>query len=207
MTRHLKTCLEQPPSVSAGGSGKPPKTQEALHLLVEGAYARSYWLHLALTPAARFRDLDDFLRAIWLECCGHLSAFEIAGTQFTGSPSSESEFGERDMNEALGIVLRPGMQFTHEYDFGSTTTLALKVVSERDGEVKAKNAIRVLARNHPPPIPCSSCGQPATKIIAEEADDESGWLCDPCASKCERDEGEFLPVVNSPRTGVCGYTG
>jgi len=26
---------------------------------------------------AALSDLDSFLRDIWLECCGHLSAFEI----------------------------------------------------------------------------------------------------------------------------------
>ena len=37
--------------------------------------------------------------------------------------------------------------------------------------------------------------------------DPSGWLCRACARKRRVSEEESLPVVNSPRTGVCGYTG
>jgi len=34
------------------------------------------------------------------------------------------------MNVPLGKVLTAGMKFVHEYDFGSTTELVLRVVSE-----------------------------------------------------------------------------
>lgn len=37
--------------------------------------------------------------------------------------------------------------------------------------------------------------------------DGEGWLCESCAKNHECDEDMFLPVLNSPRTGVCGYTG
>ena len=68
MTRHLKTCGEPSPSAKPG-----------LHLLVEGRYAKEYWMHLAVPAASPLERVDAFLRKIWLECCGHLSAFTIAG--------------------------------------------------------------------------------------------------------------------------------
>jgi hypothetical protein len=65
-----------------------------------------------------------------------------------------------------------------------------------------------MARNEPPVIPCRACGKPATKVAAGYYYVGDGALCDACA-KTNRNEYEdsFLPIVNSPRVGVCGYTG
>ncbi len=40
-----------------------------------------------------------------------------------------------------------------------------------------------------------------------ETQGDAGWLCDSCAEDHKCGEDMLLPVVNSPRTGVCGYTG
>ena len=54
---------------------------------------------------------------------------------------------------------------------------------------------------------CGVCGKPATQVCTECMWENTGWLCDECASKHDTDEEMFLPVVNSPRVGMCGYTG
>ena len=36
-----------------------------------------YWLDLDVKTTATMRDIDDFLRGIWLECCDHLSSFQV----------------------------------------------------------------------------------------------------------------------------------
>ena len=41
-----------------------------------------YWLHIEIPAKATLEDLDHFLRAVWLECCGHLSSFDIADETF-----------------------------------------------------------------------------------------------------------------------------
>ena len=53
------------------------------------------------------------------------------------------------MDVPVGEVLRPGMKFTHDYDFGSTTHLALRVVGECEGKAPVQR-VRLLARNEPP---------------------------------------------------------
>jgi hypothetical protein len=116
---------------------------------------------------------------------------------------------KRDIDVPLEEVLMVGQKFTHEYDFGSTTYLSLRVVSEREGVAhKGRNAIQILARNEAPVIACRECGQPA---MVSEPGYYSVWdgaLCKKCAGKnSEWDYEEMLPIVNSPRTGVCGYTG
>ncbi len=114
---------------------------------------------------------------------------------------------EQDMGYELRGVLKVGDKFSYEYDFGSTTDLRLRVISEREGYFwKSEDPVRILARNLPPVIPCRECGKPATKIEPGYFSAWEGALCDRCAKKVG-DVEWFLPVVNSPRTGVCGYTG
>ncbi|BCL80655.1 hypothetical protein ccbrp13_31200 [Ktedonobacteria bacterium brp13] len=41
-----------------------------------------YWMHLEVSTGATLADLDHFLRKSWLECYGHLSAFEIGNQSY-----------------------------------------------------------------------------------------------------------------------------
>jgi hypothetical protein len=205
MTRHLKVCLTRSPAASAASAGKPFK---AFHLLVEGRHAPDYWLHLEVPVAATLERLDRFLRAIWLECCGHMSAFRIQGVSYSVSPMRDPLFGAREfsMKKKLYEVLSPGLVFEHEYDFGSSTHLKLKVVGELQ-RTGGPPDILLLARNHPPAIPCETCGQPATKVCSQCLWDREARFCDKCAAAHECGEETLLPVVNSPRVGTCGYRG
>ena len=110
------------------------------------------------------------------------------------------------MDVVLGEVLRRGTTFSHEYDFGTTTELKLKVHSEREGSARGRS-IRLLARNDPPSVRCESCGKPATKVCSQCIGDGGGWVCDGCGRTHECEEEMFLPVVNSPRVGLCAYVG
>src|SRR5579863_6785170 len=122
MARHLSVCKDP----------NKPETSgiQSLHLIVEGGHPKIYWLHLAVPPQLTLSKLDKFLRGIWLECCGHLSAFTVAGRRYAVSPMSDgfdSNFHESSMNVPVGRVLRVGTKFIHEYDYGSTTELSLRV--------------------------------------------------------------------------------
>jgi hypothetical protein len=171
-------------------------------------------MHLEVPADATLKGLDMFLRDIWLECCGHMSAFTIGETRYITGAGIDAMWvdmgfvprGEESMDVTLGEVLHPGMKFYHEYDFGTTTELTLKVLSEREGRTRGKSA-RILGRNEPPLIPCESCGKAATQVCSECIWSGKGWLCDGCAGKHECGEEMLLPVVNSPRVGMCGYTG
>jgi len=132
-----------------------------------------------------------------------LSAFTVDGLSYVDSPEDRSE---KSMYITLGKVLKVGTAFYHEYDFGSTTELSLKVVGEREGKVRDKS-VQVLARNDPPAIMCAKCEKPATQVCVECLWSGDGWLCDECAAEHGCGEEMLLPVVNSPRVGVCGYTG
>ena len=203
MMKHLKACRQNEGS-DPTSSAKSLRKKDVFHLLVEGRYSPEYWMHIELPADTQLAVLDGFLRDTWLECCGHLSMFSIENKRY--SAAEMEEFDDETMEARLGEVLSPGMKFYHEYDFGSTTHLVLNVISQEQRPIKGK-AVQILARNEPPEIPCVSCGKPATQVCAECICSDAGWLCDTCAAGHECGQEMLLPVVNSPRVGVCAYTG
>ena len=193
--KHLQSCTER---VKAYRSEKKPGK---IYLLKAGA--GPFWVYFEVDSRNTLKKVDDFLRNLWLDCCGHLSAFKI-GEQ-TYSCDQQEEFNDESMNFLLHKVISPGMIFSHEYDFGTTTHLSLKCISEREGEIKK---INILARNNPPYFPCHSCKkEPAQDICSQCLWEEKSMFCAACVKKHKCDEDMFLPVVNSPRMGMCGYTG
>jgi hypothetical protein len=211
MTRHLAKCQSEH-AAKAPPKGTPRKS---MRLVVEGRRLPEYWLHLEMPADSTLLDLDRFLRGIWLECCGHLSAFTIDGVQYELNTGQVDEmwamFGGRSapqsMSAKLDRVLRPGTTFVHEYDFGTTTELKGKLVSEQLASFSKKEIVKTLARNLPPVIPCSVCGAPSTQLCTECLYRGTGCLCDDHTQDHKCGDEMFLPVVNSPRVGECGYTG
>lgn len=153
----------------------------------EGAYDKDYWLFFTMPTDATLSAVDDFLREIWCECCGHLSAFRSNGRQ-VGKSKKLSTFDKGDT-------------LLYEYDFGSTTEILLTVVDELS-RPKQREKVLLLARNEPHNESCDGCGTPAEYFNAWEG----GCFCEKCADESEDNEA-FLPIVNSPRCGVCGYDG
>jgi len=206
MTKHLARCVEQPVS----NKGKPVRL---LHLRIEDAYKPSpFWMDIEIKASASLHVLDDFLRDIWLECCGHLSLFKIDGVIYEAVIDRSWGLDDsKSMEVALGKVVQVGSSFAYEYDYGSTTELRLRVLGERNAYLKKD--LRLLARNEPPEWRCTVCGQPATQIDTECAYEmDNPFFCDLHAQEHveQRHDGDdymFLPVVNSPRMGTCGYTG
>lgn len=218
ITAHLKTCVKR----ATAAAPDTPSAARCLHLLVQATYDPAYWLHLEVPAKVTFGRLDRVLRDIWLECCGHMSAFrfprkrlppisrgnfaQMFAAAAERAVEDEMEDEQRLMDEAVGKRLRPGVKLEYEYDFGSTTHLSLRVLDEYSSSLP-KPKLRLLARNEPPDIRCASCRKPATQICTECACESDGALCDACAAEHECGEEMLLPVLNTPRTGVCGYTG
>jgi hypothetical protein len=162
-----------------------------------------YWLHIEMKGTATLLELDNFLREIWLECCGHLSQFTIHGVTYSSYEEQDDFWGDspESMDLPLEDVLNLKDKFRHEYDFGSTTELALQVVSIRKGVID--ELVRILARNHPPMFECQNCRKIVTQICSLCME----VYCDKCIEAHKCGEDYVMPLVNSPRTGVCGYSG
>ena len=124
-----------------------------------------------------------------------------------------SSFSYRKYGEELSMdicmdAVEEGTVLDYQYDFGSTTELKVKFVKRHQVLGKYSDDIKILSRNSQLIIPCDECGKfPAVTICTECSWDGEGWLCKKCAKSHECDEEMFLPVVNSPRSGVCGYSG
>ncbi len=88
MTQHLKHCKQRAAAIAVG-TGDEAK-QRLFHILAEGRYNPQYWMHLEIPASESLFALDRFLRDIWVECCDHLSSFEIGGTSYADEPEDFS---------------------------------------------------------------------------------------------------------------------
>lgn len=187
--KHLLHCIEQRQS-QRNRSGRNAET-----FLVKVSAEKLFWLYIDINGKNTLADLDDLLRKTWLECCGHMSCFVINRNRY---------INDDEMNQKIQSVFYQGIRFQHQYDFGDTTTLQGEVVTVHSGELK--KSPELLAQNHfPSDIVCDRCQAPPQHICSGCGD----CFCKTCLEQHDDCEGEefILPAVNSPRMGVCGYTG
>jgi hypothetical protein len=197
MTRHLGACKAWQAAI-ANADAAPGEPMQLYHLRAQTAWSGPYFLDLEVRGSSRLEALDRYLRAIWLECCGHLSDFCSADWRVK-VPKSRN----------ISDVFAPDVELTHHYDFGTTSVTVVKCVGARRGQPLSPHPIFLMARNMPPEIDCDECAKPATHLC-QECEGEygnPGWLCEKHARKHSHGFDEMLPIVNSPRMGMCGYDG
>ncbi|MBD2019564.1 hypothetical protein H6F43_05115 [Leptolyngbya sp. FACHB-36] len=198
ITKHLAACPERQAVIAKAEQGKSA-TEMLYHLRVQDAYRKEFWLDLEMRGSKSLKDLDTYLRAIWLECCGHLS-------EFLGSGGLAQQLGKQ---RKIAEVFASTSELTHIYDMGTSSETLVKLVGTREGKPTTR-PIALMARNAPPEDPCIECGQRATHLCTECLIEEETWgaLCDEHAETHPHNNyGEPIPLVNSPRLGMCGYDG
>ena len=196
---HLEKCAARQAAMEkAEKSRREP--EKIFHLRAKFPYGSEFWLDLEVNGSATLKDLDYYLREIWLECCGHLSEF-----------SARDFFaGEISMKKKIADVFAKEPALFHSYDFGSTTETIIEKIAVREGKPLSKHPIFLMSRNQTPEEKCLECDRIATHICIECLyNNEKGWMyCDEHTEVHPCDEyGEPIPLVNSPRLGVCGYEG
>jgi hypothetical protein len=199
MTKHLATCPQRQAAIAAAEGTRTP-SETLYHLRAQPAGQSEFWLDLEMRGSGTLKQLDSYLRAIWLECCGHLSRFSVG------------EWGGDDipMSRRLAQVFAGLTELTHQYDFGTTSTTLIKVVGTREGRPLTRHPVALMARNLMPAAQCIVCQQPANWLCMEclIEDDVWGTLCDEHVKTHPHDNyDEPVRLVNSPRLGLCGYTG
>jgi hypothetical protein len=203
MLKHLSACLQRQAVLVKAQANKQANKQasEMLHhLRIQADGLPMFWLDLEMRGSATLKDLDSYLRAIWLECCGHMSQFSVGG--WRGQ--------EISMVRKIDAVFEPGVTLTHIYDFGTSSETLVKSLSMRAAKPTTPKPIALMARNLMPEALCIECGQPATCLCNEclIEDQTSGTLCDVHAKTHPHDNyGEPIELMNSPRMGMCGYEG
>ena len=190
--KHGMECLQ--------ASGWPTGKKPSLLIMIRGRDNKNYWLVVLARHDARLRDLDQLIRDVWVECCGHLSSFEIEGVIY----ESDAECSTDAMNAPLSHLVSPGSTFSYDYDFGSTTSLNLKVIGETP--VAPLNALLgLIARNDRPVIPCDLCGGEAGFALDDPDGEIPRYYCRECLASAGCDPEYVGIIANSPRSGVCGY--
>lgn len=207
MVRHLAECRKKHSAL-----GNEKDRVPYLELVLYGTHQKNYWLIIQMKETAKLSALDQFIRDIWVECCGHLSAFYINGQTYENQPHAYG-FGKRPQSAhiSIGKVLAVGTKAEYEYDFGSTTDITIEVLDRYEDDGKSGDIV-LLSRNNPPAMLCGHCGKNPAKWI-----DVMGWgelWCDECIEQLSSEDSDeapdddaLMPVCNSPRMGVCGYSG
>jgi hypothetical protein len=199
MSRHLASCAQRKTRI-ADAEQRAGSQEELFYLRMQDAWHGDFWLDVEIRGTATLKQIDSYLRAIWLECCGHLSQFSVGGW-------SGKEIGK---GRRVDAVFRNGVELTHIYDFGTSSETRIKMVGQREGAPLTKHPMVLMARNLMPQADCIECGQPATRLCTECLIEEDVWgvLCEQHAkSHPHENYGEPIELVNSPRLGMCGYEG
>ena len=178
------------------------KDNEKEKVFLVRAEAGPFWVYFEIETKKTLKHLDQFLRDLWLECCGHLSAFTIKNQRYSVY-EQELDYDEKSMNIKLKEILKPNLKFNYEYDFGTTTDLSLECLKEKKGS----KGINIIARNNPIDFKCEKCKKPAELVCVQCIWDGKGFVCSKCLRQHKCIEPDFLPIVNSPRMGMCGFTG
>ena len=201
MAEHVRACCL---------AGSPA---DALLLHIRDAYfPQTFWI-FALAPAdLTLAALDDFLRRLWVDCCGHYSQFAIGETVYARRPNGslveqimDAQAHRQPMTPPLGEVLTPSQTITYAYDDAWPTELHITPLAACRTEDQAE--IHLLARNYKPTTACRVCGQPAAWLYTNT------WPLQPYCDAHAREHPDwqqpdaFLPYVNSPRVGLCRYRG
>jgi hypothetical protein len=197
MGRHLAACPGRQDQIASGPAIGP---QTLIHLRMQDADGGAFWFDAEVRGSATLADIDSYLRAIWLECCGHLSRFSLGG------------WGGREMSmrRRVDAVFADGVELTHIYDFGTQSVTQVRAVGSREAVPLGPRPMVLMARNLAPEVVCIECDQPATHLCEEcQLDwDSPGVLCAQHAKVHPHEEyGQPIEIVNSPRLGLCGYTG
>ena len=189
--RHMKNCSEMKKRIEEQSATNKKQRNQFIIAIKPKYDGNEYCIYLSIDGTLGLVHIDQFIRDIWVECCGHLSGFRIRGKFYQ----------DYSMNTKLNDILDINEKFEYEYDFGSTTHLILEVVDIIQVS-SSFSQIEIIARNHEIEHECEICGAKANYFNYEK--DE--WECKNCIDK-DTDMISKFDYCNSPRDGVCCYEG
>ncbi len=221
MKRHLKDCTKRKEIIQQRLENKKIWQKRCQFYLVkiQAMHNKNYWIYLDIKETATLKDLDAFLRELWLDCCGHLSQFIIKNVYYLSKEALDDIMNDmylvlvdkqpqmKSINVQVKNVFKVGTKFTYEYDLGSTTTLEGFVHETRPGTSKEDN-IQLLARNTLLKTSCVECSTRKAQYLCIECLTEFGnriLLCPQHADEHGCGTKNLTKILNSPRFGVCGY--
>ena len=150
MATHLTSCINK-------WSREPDEDGDPtiyIHATISGD--DHHWMEVAIHQDTTLRQLDQFLRNAWLECCDRLSTFRF-GEMYIGCDEVEDDIRNSINDIDTGHLVNfdtpyikavlPSCTIKHEYDFGSTSET--EITTQRYHELPETRPIVVIARNNP----------------------------------------------------------
>lgn len=121
------------------------------------------WLDLEIRADLDLEVLDTFLRAVWVECCHHLSPFVVPQgprqilcerdpekPRAAADPWQGNASGELPMaGVTIAQIAEHTLIFGHEYAYGTSTILCLHIMTRYQGPAREKG-VRILSGNLKP---------------------------------------------------------
>lgn len=158
-----------------------------------------YWMYFTVPLFYDLSMIDQFFRDVWVECCDHRSDFILSNK----TTHQQDMIDQNLMHQRLvGRDLHPESVIEYVYDWGTSTRLVLEVVP---GVIECPpEHITILIQNVLTKSKCKGCSHMNAEQICSYC---GGTFCQPCSERHECLDDSFLPIVNSPRAGLCGYTG
>ena len=104
--RRLLHCIESRTGLKPSPN---PRRRDRRRTALKTAYLsvrareQPHWMELGVRCDATLHELDRFLRGVWLECCGHVSHFEIGDDVYSvlvPMPGDRWRFDPMDEREA-----------------------------------------------------------------------------------------------------------
>ena len=156
---------------------------------------KDYSIFAIFGTKCKFSHIDNFLKRIWCECCGHMSTLDVYES------INDDELIQKEIKfDILISKYELAYQFTYEYDMGTTTTIYFRIVKKLDGNDNNLN-IDLVYQNEPFKLKCKfKCKKEALYTY------EYDIICEECKNNVDEPEC-VLHIVNSPRVGMCGYEG
>lgn len=215
MLEHLAECKKRNSKIY----DTKRKEEGFFDILITSKTNKNYWMIIEVSEKIMLKELDTFLREIWLGNDDCLSTFEIENVKYNYIPGGNVLFcePEQSMYHAVRNILPIGKTFDYIYDENYPTEVELKVIRHRIGLRHEEEDLVLLSRNISPKIMCDECKKNEADWVSSVnyfLDREKFW-CDKCKEKIlldiEIDNFEYieniLPVCNSPRMGINDYEG
>ena len=165
--RHIKNCPVMSRVIEEKMNNSTTSRDQFIISLKDKYSPKVYSIYISIDANLQLHHLDQFIRNIWVECCGHLSVFYINGHSYADNSNKMNE-----MNVYLKDVLNDELKFEYEYDFGSTTSLILEVVDILIVP-KTFTQIEIIARNKESVVEGIYYNSPRDGVCAYVGDKES----------------------------------
>ncbi len=178
MTRHLNSCAAKREIIGKSLTGDLSLDQGYFALKIQDDDREDYWMQILIRADATLKTLDDFLRGIWMECCGHTSCFDIGWYTFESGIADEASQEMDEFDRIFGMDIRlsrlfsPDSEAAYTYDYKTSSRLSLKVMEYVEAAT-GLGVVEIMARNLPPVD--GAPNSPRAGICAYAGDDRFDW--------------------------------